>query len=106
MSTLNPFTATAAQSRKVAATDVSQRFALPLHTPQVVVSNSGNNPVYIEFGNATVNAVAPTTAGVLGSQLIPPGAVYTLGNNDATHFAVICDAGLTTTVDLTPGRGE
>jgi len=79
---------------------------------QYLVKNTGSNIAYLAAGDnsakgSAVAAVIPTGSGANSANGVPiiPNevAVYTFPPN--AYFSAICDAGLTTTLWLTPGEG-
>lgn len=102
------FTPLASGTKRLAATSTSARIALAKsEEPEVEISNEGLSTVYIEFGGATVVAVAPVAAGAAGGYPILAGQSKIVRNlRAATYVAAICDSGETAEVYFTSGEGE
>src|SRR4051794_4863704 len=70
------------------------------------IYNAGTASAYVEAGAIGVVATVPTgdLAGTTGSMPIAPGTVEVIATAEP-YLAAICDAGLTTTLYITPGEG-
>lgn len=70
--------------------------------PYLILKNIGTNPCFVNSGDSTVSVVYPTTTTGQNGSLIAVGELCTYSkNNDAdTHLAVICGAGLSTTLAI------
>jgi hypothetical protein len=109
MATFNQFQANAgAVTKTVTATTTTARYTMPTNGHGAAALRSyieGSVPVFIIFGNSTVNATLPATDGsTSGSMPLGPGAIEILTQTTDTHFAVIT-ASSTAKVHLTPGQG-
>lgn len=75
----------------------------------LLIYNKGASDAYVEIGNSSVTATAPTTS-ANGSAPLPPGSIQVMrgvrADNTGIYAAVICDSGNTATVLITPGNGS
>jgi hypothetical protein len=96
------------QSSTIAATSTTQRVALGARTTNVYVANVGSGEAFVNFGDATVVAVAggAATAASDGHMSIPSGFFGVIATSNQTNMAAICASGVTTTLRITPGEGE
>lgn len=96
------------QGIRVAVTDVSAATFIPGTQPgqsrKVLVQNYGDNPAFARLGQSGLQT---TTAGIV----IMPGIPYILSVpagllQEGVYIALICESGLTTTVNICAGDGS
>lgn len=107
-----PFQSTPRSTSYLAVTSTTgslQMRVTSAHERDVLIFNAGEKIAFVDLGDSTVVAVEPT-AGVPGSQPVPPGAYFSTRRIDErggvrTHLAAICKSGETTDLYITSGRG-
>lgn len=74
----------------------------------VIIYNSGTNAAFVNSGKGDIAVAYPTTGTGQYGAVIQPAATFTYEKNNAsdTHLAVICDTGLTTTLNIQSVNGE
>lgn len=89
------------------STSGAKEIALPTNATatDVLITNGGAKTAFIAFGTATLTAVVPTSGAAANGWPILPGAIMVLDRVVNTWVAVVCAAGETTTIYVTPGVG-
>ena len=88
-------------------TSGAKEIALPTNATasDVLVTNSGTKTAFIAFGTATLTATVPTSGAAANGTPVLPGAIMVFDRVVNTWAAVVCAAGETTTLYVTPGVG-
>lgn len=107
MSSFNP----AADAGVISVTSSSVSAAIPLPgtltgwNHEVVVVNTGSNPVYVAFGGSGVTAAIPVSGTPANGIPVGAGATYTFSLSGQSHIAAIASTG-TNSVFFAAGVGS
>lgn len=83
---------------KIAATSITSRVALPLGNGSIRLANFGDSIIFVQFGDAVVNASTLTSMPIL------PNTAEAF-RTSAAYIAAVCGSGETGTLYITNGDG-